>query len=179
MTAPRIAVALVLVAAGMVAAFVKGEILAGQPRSQEGSRMETDDDRLVRVEEKAPGFGGMFIDPDGRLAVYLLDSAELPPARSAIESVFGASRVPSVGVRALKGQYTISQLKAWTERTGAFLEMPGVTMVDLDEATNRVAIGVADESRTEAVRQALSSLGIPRAAVAVQVTGQIRPVNRR
>jgi hypothetical protein len=43
-------------------------------------------------------------------------------------------------VRALHGQYTASQLKGWTERAARMLEMSGVTMVDLDEAKNRVAI---------------------------------------
>jgi hypothetical protein len=133
----------------------------------------------MRVERRAPGFGGMFIDSDGRLAVYLLDIRQLDAARSAIEAVFGSSRVPVAGVRAVPGQYAVSQLKVWTERTGTLLEMPGVTMVDLDEAKNRVTVGVEEASRTDAVEQALSSLGIPRAAVVIQVTGQIRPVDRK
>jgi hypothetical protein len=121
----------------------------------------------------------MFIDPDGRLAVYLLDTAQLPAARSAIEAVFGSNRVPAAGMRALQGQYTVSQLKAWTDRATAVLELPGVTLVDLDEAKNRVTIGVEDPSRTQAVERALSSLKIPREAIVIQVTGQIRPVNPR
>ncbi len=140
--------------------------------------MESYDDLLVRVEEKAPGFGGMFIDQDGRLAVYLLDPSHLAAARSAIEAVFGARRVPAAGVRARQGQYTVSQLKRWTERAAGMLEVPGVTMVDLDEAKNRVAIGLEDESRTRRVEQALVSLRIPRAAVVIEVTGQISPLDR-
>ena len=139
--------------------------------------METYDDLLVRVEKRAPGFGGMFIDSDGRLAVYLRDRSQLPAARSAIESVFGSSRVPAAGVRALQGQYAVSQLKMWTERAASVLNVPGVILVDLDEAKNRVVIGVEDRSRTRAVEQALSSLRVPRKAVLIQVTGQIRPLN--
>jgi hypothetical protein len=141
--------------------------------------METHDDLLVRVDKRAPGFGGMFIDSDGRLAVYLLDTAQLPAARSAIEAVFGSSRVPAAGLRALQGQYTVSQLKAWTERAGTVLKIRGVTLVDLDEAKNRVAIGVEDGSRTRAVEQTLSSLRVPREAVVIEVTGQIRPLDSR
>jgi hypothetical protein len=141
--------------------------------------METFDDLLGRVEARAPGFGGMFIDREGRLVVYLLDTTQLPAARSAIEAVFGSSQVPAAGVRALQGQYRISQLKLWTERAGAVLKMPGVTMVDLDEAKNRVTIGVEDGSRTRAVEQLLSSLKVPRKAVVIQVTGQIRPLDPR
>ena len=31
--------------------------------------------RLLQINKQAPGFGGMFIDSDGRLAVYVLDTA--------------------------------------------------------------------------------------------------------
>ena len=177
--APRTAVAFMLTAAAAVSlGFLPTEIIAGrEASSQERSRMETYDDLLVRVENRAPGFGGMFIDSDGRLAVYLLDRSQLPAARSAIESVFGSNQLPAAGVRALQGQYAVSQLKAWTERAGAVLSMPGVTMVDLDEAKNRVVIGIENRSRTRAVGQALSSLRVPRKAVVIHVTGQIRPLS--
>lgn len=177
---PRIALALVLTSAAVVGAFLVREVIAaGQAASQEPSRMETYDDLLVRVDERAPGFGGMFIDLDGRLAVYLLDTRQLPAARSAIEAVFGSNRVPAAGVHALQGQYTVSQLKAWTERAGAVLKMPGVTLVDLDESKNRVTIGVEDGSQRLAVEQTLSSLGVPSKAVVIQVTGPIRLLDPR
>jgi hypothetical protein len=146
--------------------------------SREQTTVESYDELLARVEERAPGFGGMFIGQDGRLAVYLLDTSRLAAARSAIEIVFGAERLPAKGVRALRGQYTVSQLRGWTESATGMLDVSGVTMVDLDEAKNRVAIGIDDNSRTRTVEQALVSLGIPRRAVVIAVTEQIRPLNR-
>jgi hypothetical protein len=172
---PRVLLAATTVGAAILAGAI---VAAGQEASQKQSTMETYDDLLVRVEERAPGFGGMFIGQDGRLAVYLLDPSQLASARSAIEAVFGAQRVPAAGVRARQGQYTVSQLKRWTERAAGMLEVSGVTMVDLDEAKNRVAIGLEDESGTPRVERALVSLGIPRAAVVIEVTGQIRPLDR-
>lgn len=147
--------------------------------AQTQNRIETYDDLLLRVEERVPGFGGMFMDADKRLVVYLTDPTRLPAARQAIEAVFGAQRVPPAGVRAVRGQYTISQLKSWSKRANAILDVPGVTMVDLDEARNRVAIGVDRPSRTAAVERALPSLNIPREAVTIQVTGQIQPTTRQ
>jgi hypothetical protein len=122
--------------------------------------MESYDDLLLRVEKKVPGFGGMFIDHNGRLAVYLVDPLQLPAARSAIEGVFGSQRLPAAGVRALKGQYTISQLKRWKKRAAVMLEKPGITAVDLDEVKNRVAIGIEVDSLKPKVEQVLLSLGI-------------------
>lgn len=165
-----------LMAVSTFAVLAQGVVETGQLRLQ-GENIETYDNRLARVEKKARGFGGMFIDADGRLAVYLLDTAELPAARSAIESVFGAKLIPVSGVVALQGQYTVSQLKRWTALAGALLKTPGVTMVDMDEAKNRVAIGVADDSGTVALERALPSLRIPREAVVIQVTGLITPLN--
>jgi hypothetical protein len=172
------AIVLAFAAVGVFIVFSERKIIASQARSG-ASQMETDDDRLVRVEESAPGFGGMFLDANGRLVVYLLDVAQLPAARLAIERVFGSSFAPSAGVRALKGQYTVSQLKAWTDRSRSLLATQGVTMVDLDEAKNRVAVGVDNESQTKRVSQMLSSFGIPRGAVDIHVTGPFSPVKKK
>jgi len=149
-----------------------------QPPCQVRGTMEHYDDLLVRVEGQVPGFGGMFVDREGRLTVYLLDQSQLGAARRAIEAVFGVDAVPAAGVRALQGQYVVSQLKAWSEMAAALLELPGVTAVDLDEARNRVAIGIEDKSRTQVVERALSATAIPRAAVMIQVTERIRPARQ-
>ena len=151
-------------------------VFATQRGYQESGRMEGHDDLLVRVEQQVPGFGGMFVDREGRLAVYLLDTSQLGAARAAIEAVFGMDSVPAAGVRAMQGQYVVSQLKVWSEMATAILELPGVTAVDLDEARNRVAIGIEDKSRTRAVERALSAIAIPRHAVTIQVTENIRPL---
>lgn len=163
----------------MATPFMPPLVAASQTESRGPKSMETYDDLLVRVEQSAPGFGGMFIDPDGRLAVYLLVPSQLLAARAAIEAVFGPDRVPAAGIRALQGQYTVSQLKRWTERAAALFEIPGVTAIDLDEARNRVLIGVEDDARARAVEQALSRLDIPREAVDVLPTEQIKPLIRR
>jgi hypothetical protein len=84
--------------------------------------------------------------------------------------------VPAAGVRAMQGQYVVSQLNVWCEMAIAILELPGVTAVDLAEARNRVAIGIEDKSRTRAVERALSAIAIPRHAVTIQVTEKIGPV---
>ena len=144
--------------------------------SQDFTSMETHDDLLLRVERLAAGFGGMFIDRDGPLTVYLMDSAQLPAARTAIESVFGLAVIPAAGLRAAAGQYTVSQLAAWTQQAARAMELPGVTLVDLDESRNRVAIGVDHSSKAQAVEQVLEPLNIPRAAVVIDVIEPIRPV---
>jgi len=79
-------------------------------------------------------------------------------------------------VRATQGRYTVSQLKAWTKRAGDLLRMSGVTMVDLDDAKNRLTIGIENRSHPRQVEQRPSALDIPRKAVLIEVIGQIRRV---
>jgi hypothetical protein len=168
--------ALVLVTAAGIGLRPGAFVFATQRGDQESGSMEGHDDLLVRVEQQVPGFGGMFVDREGRLAVYLLDTSQLGAARAAIEAVFGMDSVPAAGVRAMQGQYVVSQLKAWSEMATAILELPGVTTVDLDEARNRVAIGIEHKSKTQAVERALSAIAIPRHAVTIQVTETVRPL---
>ncbi len=47
--------------------------------------------------------------------------------------------------------------------------MPGVTMTDLDEAANRIAVGVDDEALAESVWLALEAAGVPREAVTIEL----------
>jgi hypothetical protein len=167
-------------AVAALAVFIpEGGLIAHRTQSQDARKMETHDDLLLRVERAAPGFGGMYLDQDGRLAVYLKDPAQLPAARAAVEAVFGAGTIPAAGVHAVAGQYTLSELAAWTKRATGVMQLPGVVFVDLDESRNRVAIGVDNGSRTPAVEKMLASMKIPRAAVVVEITEPIRPVERQ
>ncbi len=153
--------------------FLASGTLIGFQEATSGP-MKTYDERLIEVEKKVPGFGGMFLGEDGRLAVYLLDPSRITEAQAAIVSVFGASYIPAAGVRALQGRYAVSELKRWAERANALLEIRGVTIVDLDESRNLVAIGLEDASKRAAVEQRLKALGIPREAVAVESADAIR-----
>ncbi len=145
----------------------------------ERTPMETWDDRLLQVEKRVAGFGGMFIGEDGRLMVYLLDPSKIMAARAAIVAVFGNSQVPEAGIGAVRGRYTMSQLKRWSARANKVLEIPGVVMVDLDEGRNRVTIGLEEESQITSIEKKLSSLRIPPEAVVVEVKGKIVPLAGR
>ena len=177
--APTFRITCVAVAA-LAAVFLPRVIVTTREvPSQDVTSMETHDDLLLRIERAAPGFGGMFVERDGRLTVYLMDSAQLPAARAAIEALFGTGAIPAAGLHAVAGQYTVSQLAVWTRQAAGVMELPGVTFVDMDEARNRVAIGVDDSSKTRAVQQVLASLDIPRAAVVVEITDPVLPVDPR
>jgi hypothetical protein len=161
---------------GVVVAFVLfgsavgGAAQAGPPSGAAPGK--SIDDRFADIGRAAPGFGGMFVR-GGALNVYLVDRAQQAAARRTIESVFGADAVPAGGVRFLAADYSFSQLKAWQQRANALFELPGVVTTDVDEAANRVAVGVESASAARAAANELAAAGIPAGAVRIDVVGQI------
>ena len=124
---------------------------------------ETLDDLLTRLSDQIPGFGGLFLDDRGQIAVYLVEGE----VRTLSVREIGATIARALGweeprllagaVRLLPGRYTFRQLKEWHDQLFPHVfEIEGVTLTDIDEARNRLRIGVEDEAAAEADIQAPS-----------------------
>ncbi len=131
------------------------------------------DDLFAEVAAAAPGFGGLFLDTNGVLNVYLLDPAQegaTAGATAAIAAVFGADRFALGEVRPLQGTYGFSQLYEWRKALRQdVLGLSGVTTLDIDDFSNRVRIGVEEVSVEGRVEEELAKLRIPSEAVDIQV----------
>jgi len=140
----------------------------GQPRTP-----QTLDDLFEAVARIVPDFGGMFLtDNEQVLQVYLLDPSpeKVRAVTNAISQVFGQI-IPKGGIKALKGQYGFLQLREWyTRMVGPILSTPGVTFTDIDEAKNRLGIGIETRDVEARVVEQLGKLGIPREVVVIEVT---------
>ncbi|MCP3162300.1 S1 family peptidase [Myxococcus qinghaiensis] len=146
------------------------EPATGAPRSR------TLDEALLEVEREAPGFGGMYHDEKGRLVVRLVNATAAPAARRAIAAVFGEDKLPSAGVVTEPATWTFSQLKSLQERlTPEVLALPGTVFTDVDEKSNRVAIGVERSEARATVERAIARLALARDAVDIIEMGPIRP----
>jgi len=154
----------------LVAATVGGAAQAG-PRPGTPAAKSIDD-RFADVGRSAPGFGGMFLRA-GVLNVYLVDQAQRATARRAIEAGFGAEPVPAGGLRFLQADYSFNQLKAWQQRANELFEVSGVVTTDVDEAANRVAVGVESATAARAIAKKLAATGIPAGAVRIDIVGKI------
>lgn len=157
------------------AATGRSDSMSNQPRKAEMPK--TYDDLLADVAERAPGFGGMFINEEGSLSAYLLDTSQRAAAETAIAAVFGPERVPPGGIRVLQGKYGFQQLKAWSDRMGVVSEIPGVILTDIDEGRNRLVVGVEKIALRRLVEEKLRELGIPPEAVLVEETGPVIPLS--
>lgn len=141
----------------------------------------TIDDQLAQVAEKVPAFGGMYYDDNGDLNVYLTNPKAKGLANAALKSVFGRSLELSHPTRSKrfkgkptlkvgdfktrKAKFNIKQLAKWKKSAGNAFAMKEAVFVDLDEANNRVTVGLSDTNAKQAVSDILTSEGVPLDAV--------------
>lgn len=156
------------------------------PSSNATRAMGVVDDRLPRnirpeeegfavLSEHVPSSAGYYIDREGSTVVLVRDSAEFGAARTALLRLRPQMPyAPTRGtIRVEKAKYSFAQLARWRDLIfdKAFSSTPGVTSLDLDEARNRVVIGV-DQAQlgnaTEGVQRTLAQLDIDTAAIIIQ-----------
>jgi hypothetical protein len=132
-----------------------------------------------RLSKEIEGYGGHFFDDQGNLVVYLADAAQATRARQVLEPVLqarplserevGLASQGSVLVR--PADFTFPQLARWRDRvTDEVLKHEGVEFTDLDEAQNRVVVGVTSLKARLAAAQSLQRLAVPTEAVVFEAT---------
>lgn len=133
----------------------------------------------VALAAQIPGYGGHYFDRDGNLIAYVTDTTHAA-ARHALAPVLGAFRYAPRGragqgrIVLRKGDYEFRQLGAWRDALSQeALPLEGVVLVDLDEAANRVTVGVQDDAARARVEAVAATRGVPEAAVRFQKTEPI------
>lgn len=122
-----------------------------------------------------PGFGGLFLAGDGVPTVYLTDPAQRGAAEQSLAAFARARGVSPSEIRVLQGKYDHRQLGDWFDAASLeALAVDGAIFTDLDEANNRVLIGVEDHGAIGRVRAALARTTIPEAAVAIEIREPVR-----
>jgi len=149
------------------------ELQPAQQRVLVGARGQ---EELVR---SIPGFGGLFLDGDGVATVYVTNPMAVEGVDNEVLSYLGRSGIdapPEVRVR--RGDFTLLQLDEWFEATSPeVLGLESAVFVDLDEAANRLTIGVEDAGTADRAQRIAMDLGVPEEAVSVVLTEPILPMN--
>jgi hypothetical protein len=167
------AASLPLVMASLTVLFVATAPATAQDDLSPQADFVTLDDQMLQVASAVPEFGGMFRDADGALAVYLTNTAQSDRVQQAIAGRLGAPFIGPRGIRVLRGLYGFAELTRFHRKVQPALALKGVTYTDLDEARNRVTIGVETAADARTVQVDAMRFGIPADAVAVTVTGKI------
>src|SRR3954447_3341886 len=155
-----------MVGAVLLTAAAGGHITPCAAQADGGGAQLTLDERFALVAKRVPEFGGAYLGKDQRtLWVYV--TAQRPgmvaELRRALRQPLPGVEVPAT-IRLRKGDFTFDQLKRWKDSARGVLATPGVTMTDIDDATNRLTIGVSTQQPRSRVVQELGAREIPPAA---------------
>jgi hypothetical protein len=116
------------------------------------------------------GFGGLFLDRDGAPNVYLTDPQQRGEVERALTAFAREQGMSPSDIRVLRGNFDYLQLDDWFKAaTENALAVDGALFTDLDEANNRVLIGVQSAAAIGRVQAALRSSNIPSDAVSIEV----------
>ncbi|MBW7932048.1 MAG: hypothetical protein H3C62_00275 [Gemmatimonadaceae bacterium] len=145
--------------------------LAAQGRSERGF-----EDEILRLESRAPGLGGLYLDETGMATAWLQSGRDAAGLRQALIQ-FGTdprlrgplgSQLRAGNVRLLPGRFAFSELVAAARLIGARIRLDGVLSLDADERLNRVRLGVGEGVSLPAVYAALADLALPDSMVVVE-----------
>jgi len=143
------------------------------------------DEMFVAMEKELPGFGGIFVDENEMLNIYLTISKKPEEVLPVIKKYFKQDIEKEVkGIKIAKAKYTFSQLYEWEQGLIGLLPSSAeefknkklsVTMLDIDDKGNMITIGLEkiDEETRRMLEEKLTDLNIPKEVVSVIETGPI------
>jgi hypothetical protein len=129
-----------------------------------------------------PEFAGFYLNERGELVVRITDPGRGAAMRAALlpflkqlaaERGNPGARMPKFVFE--KADYSFVQLSEWRDRLEPVFSLDGVILMDLDERTGRVTVGLADEGARAGAEARVRDLGVPLEAVDITVTGVPRP----
>ncbi len=128
---------------------------------------------LPTLARAVPGFGGLFLD-HGVPTVYLTDPSQRGPLERALGAFARGRGFAPSQIHVLAGRYAYGDLDRWFQQVSkeAFAQ-GGIVFVDLDEATNRVLVGVERGASHANVHSLAARLGVPVEAI---VTRDVDPI---
>jgi len=146
-----------------------------------GSRspVRTIDDEFADLATTIPGFGGMYIDENGVLNVFVTNPpAAVPnePIEAILTKLGEGPRAQSLAASKLirKGDYDYRQLRDWFVTLNAVGDH-AITFRDIDEKVNRIVLGAADETQIARIQGLIAPLSIPSGAVKLVVKKAVTP----
>jgi hypothetical protein len=144
-----------------------------RPSREEAQRARPGEAGFLALAGQIPGFGGYAFDAEGNLVAFIKGRTPGGDARARVLLTrLLDRRRPGLGgqggtVVLRTADFAFEELAAWRDQlTDSLLGRGlGVRSTDVDEASNRIHIGVAGTAGRSAVMQVVRQVGIPMAAV--------------
>lgn len=126
-----------------------------------------------RLARQVPEFGGIYVDENGVLSVYLTELTSEQRMRSAVAPVLRGPRGVTP-IRFIRGEYSFRVLSDWLESLTPHIG-PTLVSTEVDERWNRIQIGVDSEAGMAAVAEALRRARVPEGAVISRIVPRPTP----
>lgn len=135
------------------------------------------DELLAEIGDSVPEFGGVFYDADAQLVILATDAPDRELLDALLVRVLGLPPSDVAIAQVKPCTYTFAELHSWHGQLGrVVLPLPEVSMTDVDEATNRVTLGLIDANARTRVELVARSIGVPAEAMAFTVRPLIAPL---
>lgn len=129
---------------------------------------------FVQLAGQFPGFGGYFLDADGNLHINMKQGATVDDVAEIVsdrvrDRIVGRPRRTTPETLIHRTRYDFLELEAWRTRLRTALspQSPGVQFIDIDEATNRIRVGVTTQAAQNDVNALVPAVGIASDAISV------------
>ncbi len=134
------------------------------------------DDLLAEINDEVPEFGGIFFDSTGSLVILATDAPDHESLDAVLVRVLGLDRSTIASAQVKPCTYPFDQLNAWHLQLGrVVLPLAEVSMTDIDDASNRLTIGLVDASAKARVAAVVRAAGVPEHAVTFAVHPLVTP----
>jgi hypothetical protein len=120
------------------------------------------DDIYAQVGLIEPRFAGVFYDQDNVLTILATEPDALASSRNALQSVFSGRQDLGEGqARVRIAEYSFLQLYEWGQSLPGLFDIDEVVSVGIDEAANRLLVGIERPAIGETVLSTLSESDVP------------------
>jgi hypothetical protein len=144
------------------------------------ARAASINDVFAGIAGRVPEFAGVHIDEQQDVLYIHLRNGNPAAARAALaelKTAFGDPELQQSKVQAVPATFGFEELKSWHDQMALeVLQRPGVTLMAIDHANNRIVIGVEDAGARSKLEHDLHLLGSPREAVIFMETGPVKPL---
>jgi hypothetical protein len=128
----------------------------------------------LAVAQVVPGFGGYYLDADGRPVARLVDSSRRADAEAALAGFLSDRGFSASDLRIASATYDYTQLDSWHNASWpAALAVSGAVFSDIDEGANRLRFGAVDAAAALNVAAAVAAAGVPQGAFSVELSAPI------
>lgn len=136
-----------------------------------------DDSLLADLAREEPSIGGLYVDEEGVLTVLVVNVDRAAAAARVARRLVAEGRVRGIAksfngkVRHRPARFSLIELAEWRLKVRDKVEELGALWIDLNEARNRIEIGIPRSEQERVVQQLskyLSSLRIPAASIEVR-----------